>query len=211
MATDSTATESQEKPKPKTRAKTTAKTRAKAKTKSKATSKKREPRRPNNDQPQRDERGRLLPGSSIAAKWTEPKALKLAKELIDWMQESTQNFWMKDFLLEHELYDDVINYLSNKFQRFSDYITRAKAIQASRIQKFAMMNQLNSGMAQWVLSVHHKMRVKSEVEVNNSQPIVIHMDPRIAEEEGLEEDLAGDSASSAADSQSQSADSSGNR
>jgi hypothetical protein len=132
----------------------------------------------NKGRPQRDEKGMFLPGNSAAAKWSEEKAVKIGKELIEWMEEQQQNFWIRDFLLEHELYGDVVSYLSEKYPPFSEYIARAKEIEASRIQKFAMMNQLNSGMAQWVLSVHHKLQnvQKTETEVKSSQPIVVHVD-----------------------------------
>ena len=134
---------------------------------------------------QRDEKGLFLPGNTIAQKWSEKKALDLGKELIDWMLLSPSNYWIKDFLLEHELYADVISYLSKRYPRFLDYITRAKEIEASRIQKFALQNQMNTGMVQWVLSVHHDMHniQKTETEVKNSQPYIIHIDERAAREE----------------------------
>lgn len=134
---------------------------------------------------QRDEKGLFLPGNTIASKWTEKKAIDLAKELIAWMQEGQSNYWIKDFLLEKDIYSDVIRYLSEKYPRFSSYIVRAKEIEASRIQKFALQNQMNTGMVQWVLSVHHNMHnvQKTETEVKSSQPLVVHIDERAAKEE----------------------------
>lgn len=126
----------------------------------------------------RDDKGRFLPGNNLAGKWSEGKALNLGKQLIEWMNEDQSNFWIKDFLIEHEIYKSVISYLSEKYPRFSEYIARAKEIESSRIQKFALMNQLNTGMAQWVLSVHHNERnvVKTETELKSSQPIILHVD-----------------------------------
>lgn len=140
--------------------------------------KKKSPKKPKDKNvPQRDEAGRFLPGNSIAAKWTEDAALKLGQELIEWMGEAESNFWLKDFLIEKELYADVIGYLSEKYPRFCDYIARAKEIEASRIQKFALMNQLNTGMAQWVLAVHHDQHnvQKQETAVKSTQPIVVNI------------------------------------
>lgn len=145
----------------------------------KKTKKKKAPAKPKDkNTPQRDEAGRFLPGNSIAAKWTEESAVKLGEELIEWMHEAESNFWLKDFLFEKELYADVIGYLSDKYPRFCDYIARAKEIEASRIQKFALMNQLNTGMAQWVLAVHHDQHnvQKSEAKVETTQPIAVIVD-----------------------------------
>lgn len=136
--------------------------------------KKKAPKKPQDkNTPQRDDAGRFLHGNSIAAKWTEEAALKLGQELIEWMNEAEANFWLKDFLIEKELYADVIGYLSDKYPRFCDYIARAKEIEASRIQKFALMNQLNTGMAQWVLSVHHDQHnvQKQEITGKDGSPI----------------------------------------
>lgn len=129
--------------------------------------------------------GKFLDGNKFAQKWTEEKVLKLAKDLIDWMKDDMGNFWLEEFLIERDLYPDVISYLSEKFPPFSDYIARAKAIQESRIKKFALMNQLNSGMAQWVLATVHDIHnvAKTESEIKSSQPIIVNIDPLSAKEE----------------------------
>lgn len=127
---------------------------------------------------QRDENGRFLPGNSIALKWTEDKACQMGEQLLEWMNEAPQNFWIKDFLLEKELYADVIGYLSNKYPPFLEYIARAREIEASRIQKLGLMGHLNSGMAQWILAVNHKIFniQKSETEIKSTQPIIVRVD-----------------------------------
>lgn len=114
--------------------------------------------------PQRNAKGQYLSGHSgqfkegnqAALKWSEEKAIALGQELLDWMNEDPRNFLMKDFLFEHDLYADIISYLSGRYPSFSEYITRAKEIEAHRIQKFALTNNINANMAQWVLGVHHK-------------------------------------------------------
>lgn len=146
--------------------------------------KKRVPRRPDGDRPQRDPvNGQFLPGNSAAAKWSDRKVREFGQQILDWMHESPHNFWMRDFLLDNDMYDDVIKYLSDRHPVFKEYIARAKEIQASRIQKFGLMNQLNSGMVQWVLSVHHKLTQKTETEITHSRPLVVHIDERIARED----------------------------
>lgn len=121
----------------------------------------------------RDEKGRFIKGNSAALKWTEEKAVELAEKLIAWMKESESNFMFKDFLFEHDLYADLIADLSRKYPRFADYIARAKEIEAHRIQKYALANKLNSGMAQWVLAVHHNQHnvQKQEITGKNGSPL----------------------------------------
>ena len=124
------------------------------------------------------ETGRFTKGHTFSLKWTEEKSVQLAKDLVDWMVKDQRNFWLEDFLIERGLYPDMIATLSERYEPFADYIARAKAIQASRIKKFALTNNINPGMAQWVLNVHHGERnvEKRETEVKSNQPIIIQLD-----------------------------------
>lgn len=126
---------------------------------------------------QRNEKGQFIPGNTAALKWTEEKALELAQQLIDWMKSEQKNFLMGDFLIEHDLYADLIADLSGKYPRFAEHIARAREIEAHRIQKFALTNNLNPGMAQWVLAVNHgKHNVQKQeldTKVNFAPPPVI--------------------------------------
>jgi hypothetical protein len=71
------------------------------------------------------------------------------------------------------LYTDLIADLSNKYPRFAEHIARAREIEAHRIQKFALTNNLNSGMAQWVLAVNHQKHnvQKQEITGKNGTPL----------------------------------------
>ena len=75
------------------------------------------------------------------------------------------NFLFKDFLFEKGLYSDALIYLEKTFPRFSVYIARAREIEALRIQKYALFNKLNPGMAQWVLAVHHNQSPVQKTEI----------------------------------------------
>lgn len=141
---------------------------------------------------QRDKKGRFLKGNTVSLKWTEEKAIELAEKLIDWMKEDQSNFMFKDFLFEHDLYTDLIADLSRKYPRFADYIARAKEIEAHRIQKYALANKLNSGMAQWILAVHHNQHNVQKQEISgkdgaNILPQVINIHPVEVVNKGTEE------------------------
>lgn len=122
---------------------------------------------------QRNEKGQFVADNSVALKWTEEKAIELAEKLIEWMKYDESNFLVKDFLFEHDLYEDLIADLSNKYHRFAEHIARAREIEAHRIQKFALTNNLNSGMAQWVLAVNHQKHnvQKQEITGKNGTPL----------------------------------------
>lgn len=120
--------------------------------------------------------GRFMPGhkfSSAPTKWTEERAMALAEGLINWMKASPNNFLLGDYLVENDLYADVISYLAERYPQFAEYISRAKEIEAHRIIKYAIVNKLNPGMAQWVLAVHHGMHnvQKSEVTGKDGAPL----------------------------------------
>lgn len=118
--------------------------------------------------PWRDEHGRFLTGNKVAEKWTEEKVIEIGKKLIDWMKESTSNFWLEDFLLENDLFADFTGDMAKRYPRFAEYIARAKQIQESRISKLALLGQLDTGMARWVLSVHHGKRDVQETKTELS-------------------------------------------
>lgn len=138
-------------------------------------------KRKNKDKKQRNEKGQFIKGNNLgfqknntlALKWTEEKALALALELIEWMKYDESNFLMKDFLIEKDLYADLIADLSHKYPCFAEHIARAKEIEAHRIQKFALTNNLNPGMAQWVLAVNHQKHnvQKQEITGKNGSPL----------------------------------------
>lgn len=122
---------------------------------------------------QRNEKGQFVTGNTAALIWTEEKAMELAEALLDWMKYDETNFLMKDFLFEHDLYADIITSLCDRYPPFAEHIARAKEIEAHRIQKFALTNNLNSGMAQWILAVNHKQHnvQKQEITGSNGTPL----------------------------------------
>lgn len=122
---------------------------------------------------QRNEKGQFVAGHTCSLKWTEEKAMELARALIDWMKYDESNFLMGDFLIEHDLYASLISELSDRYPPFAEHIARAKEIEAHRIQKFALTNNLNAGMAQWILAVNHKKHnvQKQEITGKNGTPL----------------------------------------
>jgi hypothetical protein len=104
-----------------------------------------------------------------AEKWTEKKSLELGQELIDWLKqkdsegEDKGNIFFEEFLIiEKDLYDDLIRYLSNKFSSFSELIKKAKKIQEIKLQKYGVGDRLNATMTKFVLTNIHNWSEKTE-------------------------------------------------
>ena len=122
-----------------------------------------------NEQSGRDPKtGRFTAGhkfSSAPTKWTEEKAMDLADGLIRWMKDDPNHFLIGDYLIEHDLFSEIVAYLSSRYPQFLNHISRAKEIEAHRITMYALANKLNPGMAQWVLAVNHNKHNVQKTEV----------------------------------------------
>jgi len=108
--------------------------------------------------------------------------MEIAEGLVQWMKDDPQHFMIGEYLIQHDLWADVVSYLSGRYHRFTEYIARAKEIEAARIKMYALANKLNSGMAQWVLAVHHNQHNVQKTEVSGKdgapiQPPVINIQP----------------------------------
>lgn len=105
------------------------------------------------------------PGNKAAEKWHEEDALKLGNELIAWLKAKPTNIYFQEFLyLENDYYTTVIDYLSNKFESFSNLIKEAKKIQELKIVKYSSLNKLNPTMSIFVLKNCHGFKDKQEIE-----------------------------------------------
>ena len=76
--------------------------------------------------------------------------------LIDWIKQDG-NFWMKDFLLQHGLYSDLVYRYKDECPAFAESLTLALEIQESKIVKGDMDkgNRNRDWMAQFVLKNKH--------------------------------------------------------
>lgn len=121
-----------------------------------------------------------------AEKWTEKVALQLADDLIAWMNEKDEdgedkgNMFFEEFLIiERDLNDDTINYLSRKFSSFSARITKAKRIQEIKLKKYGVGDRLNATMTKFVLNVNHGLVETTKTENRNetiqSEPLKINI------------------------------------
>lgn len=95
--------------------------------------------------------------------WTELKALALADGLIQWMKESDEHLFFKEFLLiKKGLGKNTVKYLETKFQRFSERIEIARTIQEHRLANLTLTSRNPAG-AIFLLKNHHGYADKQEI------------------------------------------------
>lgn len=102
-------------------------------------------------------------------KWTEERSLKLADDLIEWLNakdedgEDKGNMFYEEFLvIERNLYPDLIGYLTGKFSSFSDRIRKAEKIQELKLQKYGVGDRLNASMTKFVLANKHGWKERQD-------------------------------------------------
>lgn len=107
-------------------------------------------------------------------KWTEKKALQLGDDLISWLNKKDEdgndlgNMFFEEFLIiEKNLDDSTIDYLSKKFSSFSDLKQKAKRIQEIKLAKYGVADRLNASMTKFVLANNHGWSDRKEVDNNH--------------------------------------------
>lgn len=119
-------------------------------------------------------------------KWTEEIALKLGKELIEWLKEIDDtgqdkgNIFYEEFIvLEKDLYPEIIAYLSGKYPSFLNLIGKAKKIQEIKLVKYGVGDRLNATMTKFVLMNCHNFVEKAN---NNNVNENINFDSKDQDE-----------------------------
>lgn len=103
-------------------------------------------------------------------KWTEEVALKLGRELLDWLKEKDEedkdkgNIFIIDFLAGKEKSRDLPTYLANKFSSFSELLEKAKTIQEAKLVKYGVADRLNASMTKFCLINHHGYYDKQHID-----------------------------------------------
>ena len=117
-------------------------------------------------------------------KWTEKRALDLGNELIQWLKEVDEEgndkgnmFFMEFLVIEKDLYEDLIEYLSKKFTSFSELIKKAKKIQEIKLVKYGVGDRLNSSMTKFCLINNHDWKDKTEIDHSNKGEQFVFMLP----------------------------------
>lgn len=114
-------------------------------------------------------------------KWTEQKAMELADELMTWLLASDSNIFFERFLYEQkQLYPQLISELGEKYEKFSEAIKRAKAIQEHKIADLAIKGITNPTMSIFLLKNNFGYKDKHEQNIDHTtggNPININYIP----------------------------------
>jgi len=102
-----------------------------------------------------------------AEKWTESEALNIGNGLLDWLNiDNDDHIFFQEYLVDkHGLYEELISYLSGKYDSFLKLIKRCKKKQESKIVRYALKNKVNVTMAIFLLKNHHAYKDKTEQDV----------------------------------------------
>lgn len=89
-----------------------------------------------------------------AEKYTEEKALEIGNKLIEWLR-IENNIFYKEFLLNNNLYTDLVSDLCKKYDSFLELIKKAKEIQEMKLCKLGITGLINPTMTIFCLKNNH--------------------------------------------------------
>jgi len=113
-------------------------------------------------------------------KWTEEIATDLGNKLIIWLNEEEGNMFYKEFLINNNLYGDLIGHLSKRFSSFSELIAKAKEIQEIKLVKYGVWDKLNASMTKFTLINNHNYSDKQVIEstINDKVALLKELPPK---------------------------------
>lgn len=122
-----------------------------------------------------------MKGNKYHEKWTEADALKLADDLIEWLQVEPEyettlngrrveniNLYKVDFLSQRGLSKCKISQLCVRFPSFREKIEEADAIQEARLLKYSAMSKINTSVAIFSLKNCHGYADRQEFDHKNN-------------------------------------------
>ena len=125
----------------------------------------------------REDNGHFKKGNKFAEKWTEEMAVNFGNEMINWLLSADENIFFEEFIFliapQLEEYSGISilastpAYLSNKYERFSKLLGKARKIQELKLKKFGSFDKLNSSIVKFLLSAEHGLTEKREETVNH--------------------------------------------
>lgn len=116
-------------------------------------------------------------------KWTEDKCLEILDLLETWLLEKVPvldnrgicthmvdggNVFYKEFLYQHNLFDDWISYVEKKYSSVSDRMQNINKIQEHKLQKLTFEGKGKEGIAKFILQNKHNWREKVDQKVDQT-------------------------------------------
>ena len=103
-------------------------------------------------------------GNKYNEKWTIEKAEDFCDDVLRHIKENTKCRSLSEACCELGEYDDLINYLEDKFEKSFDQVKRAKTIVKTRLMSQGLDGDANPTMAIFILKNNHGMsdRIQQE-------------------------------------------------
>lgn len=118
-----------------------------------------------------------------AEKWTLEEAEKFCNSVLAYIEKNKKCRSLSEACTELGQYEDLINYLSNKFDVVFRPIKRAKDIVKNRLVNQGLDGDANSTMAIFILKNNHNMTDKQQTDITtngkdvSTTPIIKFVEP----------------------------------
>jgi len=104
-----------------------------------------------------------MKGNTNAEVWTLDKATEFCDSVLDFVIDNPKSRSLSEACTELGYYEELISYLSNKFNTEFKSIKRAKDIVKNRLVSQGLDGEANSTMAIFILKNNHNMKDRHDV------------------------------------------------
>lgn len=95
--------------------------------------------------------------------WTEDVAMKLANELMEWVEADDMNLFFQEFLTKRNCSRQRVHDMMSRFPVFADLIKRAKELQEFKLARLSATRKIDCATAIFVLKNLHSYADKQEI------------------------------------------------
>ena len=100
-------------------------------------------------------------GNTAAEKWSKPMTEKFFNDALD-IAKKDDTFHVSDIAAQLDTYYQIFEYLLRKFPEFDTFKKKIDSLLLSRLQKGALLRDLDSGFTKFHLSANYKWAEKTE-------------------------------------------------
>lgn len=123
--------------------------------------------------------------NSNSLKWEEKHAMRLARDIREWLIENKNEVFLEKWLYEvaddslypGKLYPDLIPYLSHRYKSFSEYMSQIAGMCLVRLKNRGLDGTANANITKFLLSAQFGMTEKTEVINTNRNIEILNIDP----------------------------------
>ena len=102
--------------------------------------------------------------------WTNDRLLTLGARLIEWLNMSDDNLFFEDFLVQNDLYGDLLNRHLDESTEFRELIQKAKIIQEIKLNRLAIRSKIQPVYTMFFMKNHHGYTDRQETIIRGDFP-----------------------------------------